>query len=153
MGVGEGGLLFKAESPAPPTPLTNSGHELLLGAGALRAESAPSALKVLLKLATQWSDQHPLGCSESRCLPGPFLRGHFSQLWRLMSRPPSGHQAVTFFHLLGASVSTRQRTGRGSESDLLPWRRREILTSLNGSGMLSWSCWMPFLHFGIFLRL
>ena len=123
------------QMPTPPfPPPTISGQSAFKGAfqgcigrgRGLRLETAQSALAVILKLVTWWSDQRHLDCFgvllifSSRVGLLPFLWGQFSELWRLMSRLQSGHHVVKSFHLMGVSVSTGQLTGYGSEYYLQP---------------------------------
>ena len=131
---GKGGWesAFGHEAALPPP--TISGQSAFKGAfqgcigrgRGLRLETAQSALAVILKLVTWWSDQRHLDCFgvllifSSRVGLLPFLWGQFSELWRLMSRLQSGHHVVKSFHLMGVSVSTGQLTGYGSEYYLQP---------------------------------
>ena len=113
-------------SPSPGVLVSGKGEfqGCISGRRGLHAETAEFALKLIM----QWSDHSSWLSSiqlifSSRGGLFPFLWGHFSELWYLMSWLCSGHHVVNFFHLVGVSVSTRELTEFDSEYYLQPLRR------------------------------
>ena len=114
------------------------------------AETAGFALKLIV----QWSDHSSWLFSIQLIFSAgggllPFLWGHFSELWYLMSWLDSGPRIVNFFHLLKVSVSIWQ---------LRIWFRILSIVLEKGLKVLDYAYWLNyylvsfvFLCFCIFL--
>ena len=97
-------------TPHPPTD--NGGKSFYSwGWGSLHAETAQSALTVILKLVIGGLISVILIVLGTVNLQFqglfPFPWGQFLELWQLMSWLQSGHNAVHFFYLVGVSVPAK----------------------------------------------
>ena len=82
----------------------------------LHAETAQSALTVLLKWVTLWSDQLHFDCftvqsSVQGCFVPIYLRLVLRIVAACVMATHSGHHVFNFSHLVGISVSTGQLKG------------------------------------------
>lgn len=111
-----------------PHPANNQWAKVFIGGGrGLRAETAPSALIVILKLTMRWSDQHHL-VSRTVCLlfQGRFVPISLRPLLRIVAAyvlATVWSLLLNFVHLMGVSGPARQLPGHGSEYYLQPLRR------------------------------
>ena len=111
------------QRPTPPSPPRHSVGKSFHRRRGLHAETAQSALMVILKLVTGGLTSiilivlSTVNLRPRVCL-FPFPQGHFSELWQLMSWLQPGHHVVNLFHLVGLSVSVTQLASYGSEYDL-----------------------------------
>ena len=70
------------------------------GGRRLHAETAQSALTLILKLVMWWSDQHHLDCFKYSWSPvSGWVCSSSLELWQFMSWLQSGQYVVKFFHL------------------------------------------------------
>ena len=120
----EGRCLSKAQlPPTTPTPAPNNQRaRALTGNWGKGATCISSDWSLVIWPASSWLFLVQLIFSSTVSL-FPFLWGQFSELWQHMSRPPSGHHVVNYFHLARVSVAIKRLTRYGSEYYLWPLRR------------------------------